>query len=179
MALELIFVSARTNKRHHHQLLLTIQKEMIDIVADALGAAEEEARTKTLVFQQLEASHAYISHLEALMADEAARAGQDVDASALNVLPPATLPTSPRVGSPFLRLSGPSPYAEKLLVGGFLCAQKMSLRGPSPLPSPGKVPLQTSRCKQLVRPWLRKPRLRPRCGRTKAQTFVCRFSRWK
>jgi hypothetical protein len=135
------------HSHHLSELLLTSKKEMLDIVADALGAAEEEARAKTLVLQQLEASHAYISHLETLMADKSARAGQDIDASASNVLLPATLPTSPLVDSPFLRLSCPSSYAEKLLVGGFLGAQQMSWRGPSPPPSPRKVPLQTSRCK--------------------------------
>jgi hypothetical protein len=134
------------HSHHLSELLQTSKKEMLDIVADALGAAEEEARAKTLVLQQLEASHAYVSHLEALMADESARAGQDIDASASNVLPPASLPTSPLVDSLFLRLPCPSPFAEKVLVGGFLGAQ-LSWRGPSLPPSPRKVPLQMSRCK--------------------------------
>lgn len=129
---------------HLSELLLTSKKEILDIVADALASAEEEARAKTLVLQQLDDSNAYISYLEMLMSRESQNAVQDIDKVASNVLPPATRQASPRVDSPFLRLSCPSPYTEKILVGGFLGAQQKSWRGPSPPSSPRIDPLQTS-----------------------------------
>ena len=72
---------------HLSELLTVSKKEMLDIVADALRAAEEEAGAKAVVLKQLEESKAYISHLEAQMMGESARALQDSDTSAVGGSP--------------------------------------------------------------------------------------------
>ena len=132
---------------HLSELLTVSKKEMLDIVADALRAAEEEAGAKAVVLKQLEESKAYISHLEAQMMGESARALQDSDTSAVGGSPQTPFHELGRHASfsPCYDLGrvaslSPCSSAAKQMVGGFLGASQMSFVMPRRSP-----PVSTSK----------------------------------